>query len=242
MTKKGKLIVLEGGDGSGKGTQLKLLQKYFQGKDVSFFDFPQYEKSFFGKLIGRCLTGEMGDFVGLSPYLACLPFLLDQASAKEEIKAALEVGDVICDRYTTSSVAFQSAKSPKEKQQEVQRFIEQAAYEEMEIPAPDLVIYLDVPVEIAGELVMKKERRAYLNGTAGKDLHEKDTSFLEKVALVYRDLAEERENWKTLICLDENGELKKPETIHQEILDILEVLKSPHDLAERTEKQSDLSY
>src|SRR5688500_18149023 len=97
---RGKLIVLEGGDGSGKATQTKLLSEAMERKRrVSVFDFPRYASPY-GKFIKEALSGKHGDFVSLSPYFAALPYALDRAAASQEIKDALKRSHVICNRYT----------------------------------------------------------------------------------------------------------------------------------------------
>src|SRR4051812_18225473 len=113
-TDRGNLIVIEGTDGAGKATQSALLLKVLKKqRSVSFFDFPRYKQSNFGRLIRRSLSGEFGNFLELSPYLSSLPYMLDRARAKYLLLESLKEGDVICDRYTTSNLAHQTAKLPK---------------------------------------------------------------------------------------------------------------------------------
>ncbi len=218
---KNKLIVLEGGDGSGKATQGKLLLEYLKKNGtVSYFDFPQYGKTVFGDLTGRCLSGDFGDFVHMSPYLSSLPYMLDRACAKDAIISALEKGNVVCNRYTTSNIGFQAAKLEGKEREELIRFLEKGEYEELGLPKPDVVMYLDVPREVASALVLKKEKRDYLGEGGVKDQYEKDIPYQEKVAEVYRSLSEERENWHIVSC-SENGTIFSPETIREKIAEIL---------------------
>ena len=117
--KKNLLIVLEGGDGSGKATQSKLLLEYLKKSGrVSYFDFPQYGENVFGTLTGKCLSGDFGDFLHMSPYLSSLPYILDRACAKDKIISALRRGHVVCNRYTPSNIGFQSAKISDKKEAE----------------------------------------------------------------------------------------------------------------------------
>ncbi|MCX6739054.1 MAG: thymidylate kinase [Candidatus Parcubacteria bacterium] len=218
---KNKLIVLEGGDGSGKATQSKLLLSFLEKSGtVSYFDFPQYRKTVFGDLTGRCLAGDFGDFVHMSPYLSSLPYMLDRACAKEAIISALEKGNVVCNRYTTSNIGFQAGKLQGKEREDMINFLEKGEYEELGLPRPDVVIYLDVPRDVASALVLKKEKRDYLGEEGIKDQHEKDMPYQEKVAEVYRSLSEERENWHIVSC-SENGMILSPETIREKIAEVL---------------------
>lgn len=219
-----KFIVIEGGDGAGKGTQAKLLlERLNKETKVTFFDFPQYEKTLAGKLVGRYLKGEFGDPLSLSPYIASLPYALDRATAKDEINKALEEGIVICNRYTPSNIGHQASKLPEDKRDEFISWLEQLEYGELKIPKPTLVIYLYVPVEISSRLVEKKEARAYIGGEnmkGEKDGHEKDTEYQRKSIEVYTKMSKERNDWKLVNCV-EDGRLLSIEEIHEKIVGIV---------------------
>ena len=151
---------------------------------VAFFDFPQYEKTLAGKLVGRYLKGEFGDPLLLSPYIASLPYALDRIAARDELNKALEKGVVICNRYIPSNIGHQASKLPEDKRDEFISWLEQMEYGELKLPKPTLVIYLYVPVEISSHLVEKKEARAYIGGESAKgakDGHEKDMEYQQKV-------------------------------------------------------------
>ena len=219
-----KFIVIEGGDGAGKGTQAKLLvEKLSKETKVSFFDFPQYEKTLAGKLVGRYLKGEFGDPLLLSPYIASIPYALDRVAAREELSRALEEGAVICNRYTPSNIGHQASKLPEDKRNEFISWLEQLEYGELKIPKPTLVIYLYVPVEISSRLVEKKEARAYIGGESAKgakDGHEKDLKYQHKSIDVYTKIAKERNDWKFINCVEE-GRLLSIEEIHEKIMRIV---------------------
>jgi len=219
---KNKLIVIEGGDGSGKETQSKLLLKYLSKKGkVGYFDFPQYNKTVFGKLTGKCLAGDFGDFLHMSPYLSSLPYILDRATAKDDIISALKKGNVVCNRYTPSNIGFQAAKLEGKERTQFIKFLEQGEYEEIGLPRPDVVLYLDVSRDVASELVLKKKKRDYLGEKGEKDQHEKDLSYQEKVAEAYRSIAKIRKNWHIISCA-KNGNILPVEFIHEKIVSVVE--------------------
>ncbi|MCK9351470.1 MAG: hypothetical protein WCT49_04345 [Candidatus Paceibacterota bacterium] len=220
--KKNLLIVLEGGDGSGKATQSKLLLEYLKTKGkVSYFDFPQYGKTVFGTLTGRCLAGDFGDFLHMSPYLSSLPYILDRACAKDAIISALKKGHVVCNRYTPSNIGFQAAKLSGKERDDVIKFLEQGEYEEIGLPRPDVVLYLDVPRDVASALVFQKEQREYLGEKKAKDQHENDLTYQEKVSEVYRALAKKRKGWHVVSCA-KNGHILLPQTIHKKLISLVQ--------------------
>lgn len=221
MEKKGKFIVIEGGDGAGKETQAKLLVAVLLEKgSAAFFDFPQYEDTVFGKLIGKCLSGEFGDFLNMSPYLSSLPYALDRASAKDKMKQALLKGHVVCNRYVSSNIAYQSAKLPEHERDAFIQFLETGEYEEVGLPRPDAVVYLEVPEEISSELILQKIQRVYLAAEQAKDQHEKDMEYQGRVRAVYQKLATERSDWHIVECAV-NGLMASREAIHKKIINLL---------------------
>ncbi len=179
---KGRLIVFEGIDGAGKATQAKLLAKAIQkkGRVVSVLDFPRYSTPV-GKLIRQYLKGD----ALVSPHVIASLFAIDRGLAAPSIRAALKKGDVICNRYTPSSVAFQTATLSNEDQKMFTRFIENLEYREFKIPKPDLVILLDIPVSRAQMHIWKKD----------KDRNERNLVLQNKVANRYTELARQR-NWR----------------------------------------------
>lgn len=221
---KNEFIVIEGGDGAGKGTQAKLLvDKLSERGKVAFFDFPQYEKTLAGKLVGRYLKGEFGDPLLMSPYIASLPYALDRVAARDEINEALEEGIVICNRYIPSNIGHQASKLPLEKRDEFISWLEKMEYEELKLPKPTMVIYLYVPVDISSSLVEMKEARGYIGGKESKgvkDGHEKDKVYQQKVADVYSKIAKERSDWKLINCV-KNGEILNIKEIHQKVMDAI---------------------
>lgn len=218
-SRHGKLIVIDGGDGSGKTTQSELLMQYFKdhGTNAKGFDFPRYYSSFHGKFAGRFLAGEFGSDV--SPYLASLAYALDRASAKEEMDHFLSHGGVIVsNRYATSNMAHQGARLPENKREEFLEWIDELEYKVHKIPREDIVIYLHVPWEIGMELTKKKGERAYLGDR--KDILEADLHHRQESEAMYLSLAKKRKNWVLVECV-ENGVILSKEAIHQKVIDIL---------------------
>lgn len=221
--RKGKLIVIDGTDGSGKGTQTQLLLDYLEKKEVThkFIDFPRYYTSFHGKMVGRYLAGEFGSLDSASPYLSSLFYAMDRLTARDEIVDWLEEGNlVVANRYTTSSMAFQTARVEKAQQQEFINWLYAMEYKEHKLPKEDLVIFLYVPVEISQKLIEKKDARAYTKGRK-KDINEANVQYQKDVLNLYLELARKYKHWVVIECVDAQGELYPVETIHKKILSVL---------------------
>jgi len=208
----GKLIVIEGIDGSGKLTQLNLLLDYLAKNKIkhSSFDFPQYKKTFFGDFAGRFLKGEFGHFSRINPYLASFPYAADRWQVKEKLWQAIDQDQfVICNRYTPSSI-YQAVKVKPIERQKFLDWVETLEYEVFGIPRPNLVIFLYVPLTFAQTLIAKKT----------KDQYEKNFSYLKKVENMYLDTVKINKNWVKIDCI-ENNKIISPEIIHRRILDKL---------------------
>jgi len=218
---KGKLVVIEGTDGSGKATQLKLLIEFLKRNETNFetFDFPQYEKTFFGKFVGRFLNGEFGHFSRINPYLAMFPFAGDRWQVKEKLWKAINAGKlVLCNRYSPSDI-YQAVKVKPKEQSEFLSWTDQLEHEVFAIPRPDLVIVLYVPFIFAQKLIELKNKRSYLNGK-DKDQYEEDIKYLERVEKMYLLMIKKNKHWVKIDCV-KNGKILSPEVIHQKILGIL---------------------
>lgn len=220
--RRGKLVVIDGADGSGKATQTELLENFLKKKKipVKVMDFPRYYSSFHGRIVGRFLNGEFGKIDEVSPYLASLAYALDRAAAREGMENWLAGGGLIlANRYATSNMAHQTAKLPREKREEFLAWIEELEYKVHKIPREDLVIYLYVPFKIGFELTQKKKDRGYL--TNGKlDIAEQDLKHRKDSEEMYLWLSNNRKNWVKINCV-ENGKIRSKEEIHREILKIL---------------------
>src|SRR5436305_1652515 len=163
MRARGKLIAIEGIDGSGKRTQVELLASALRamGHSVCATGFPQYE-SWFGNMVGQFLNGELGPLETVDPHFTALLYAGDRFEAKPKIQAALNEGKVVLiDRYIGSNLAHQSARAPAEKRDAFRRWIEHLEYNIYDLPREDLILYLRVPPAEAQKLVTQKSQRTY---------------------------------------------------------------------------------
>lgn len=186
---KGLFVVIEGTDGSGKGTQFKKLSERLslEGYEVAEFDFPQYEleSSYF---VREYLNGKYGSADEVGPYKSSLFYALDRYEAATKIKQALKEGKiVIANRFTGSNMAHQGTKfSHAEERRGYFIWLDNLEFELLDIPRPDKSIVLRVPAETAQLLVDKKQKRSYTDKK--RDIHEADLSHLQRSVEVYDDL------------------------------------------------------
>ncbi len=221
------IIVIEGIDGVGKGTQSKRLVERFQkeGKNCKMLSFPVYD-SFFGKMIGQYLNGSYGELDQIHPQQASLLYALDRWETFKNINPKeLKNNALIIDRYVSSNMAHQGAKAPKEKRTELINWIEELEYNRFNLPQPNLVIVLDADTETTSQQVLKKDARSYTN--KAMDIHEQDENYLQKVRHMYQDLSEKHKNFTRIQCLGPKG-MRSIEDIHSEIWNLV----SAHPLFE----------
>ncbi len=215
--KQGKFIVIDGTDGSGKGTQTALLVKRLQnnGYEVEMADFPQYGEKSAG-LVEEYLNGNYGSALEVGPYRASIFFACDRFAAAPKIKKWINEGKiVIANRYVSSNMGHQSGKIKDAKNREkFLNWLEELEYDIFEIPRPDLNILLYMPPEIGQELVDKKESRDYIKGKK-RDIHEADIQHLKDAAQAYLDLAKNY-GWTTIDCAPE-GNLNSIEHISDQL-------------------------
>lgn len=220
--RQGKLIVIDGGNGSGKTTQAKLLINYLKEKKfmAKYFDFPQYYTSFHGKTVAKFLRGEFGHIDQVSPYLASLAFALDRASVKKEMDDFLARGGlIVSNRYVSSSLAHQGAKFANEKERkEFLTWLSELEYKVHKMPKEDMVIYLYVPWQMGIRLTAKKTDRKYLKGS--KDIEEKDLKNRVESEKMYLRFASQKKHWVKIDCI-EKGKILPPQVIHQKIITVL---------------------
>src|SRR5450432_3791682 len=163
MTTSGKLIAIEGIDGSGKRTQVELLKNALaaRGQQTYVTGFPQYD-SWFGKMVGQFLNGELGSLESVDPHFTALLYAGDRFEAKSSIEAALHEGKIVLiDRYIGSNLAHQTARVAPDKREDFRRWICHLEYEIYNLPREDRTIYLRVPPGEAQKLVNLKAERTY---------------------------------------------------------------------------------
>lgn len=214
MVRKGKLVVFEGADGSGKTLQSKLLLNFLKSEKIAngHISFPRYQDSLWGQMVRRFLDGEFGRLEDVDPYLASLAYAGDRMSAAHSIKKMLTEGMlVVCNRYIGSNIGHMAAKlnSQGEKLKYI-KWLEDLEYRENGIPVEDLVIFLNVPIEFSKKLM--KGRKL--------DIHESDIEYLKKVLDVYGSVARKKDYWVKVDCV-EKGKLLSPAKIHGKVLEIL---------------------
>jgi len=221
-----KLFVIEGVDGSGKSTQLKLLKEFIKtrGYDCELLHFPRTDAPYFGELIARFLRGEFGSLNEVDPYLIALLYAGDRKDAADEIRSWLEKKKVVLlDRYTYSNIAYQCAKIKDQKSQDrLMNWILSLEFTHFAIPKPDLNFFLDVPFSFTENKLSSNrsgEDRNYLNGT--KDIHEESMNFQKKVREIYLRVARSDERLIVVNCRDKEGRMQTPEEISRLILRII---------------------
>lgn len=199
------LVVIEGIDGSGKGTQSARLcdRLAARGLRTGLLSFPRYDATFFGQRIGDFLNGRFGQLNEVDPFLASLLYAGDRLESKTELMRQLSVCDVlILDRYVPSNIAHQAGKKTGEARRELVGWIEKIEYELFGLPRPDLVVLLDTPTEVSQEFIARKAQRTYT--TQAADMQESDTSYLSRVRTAYCELAAERQ-WAIVPVVNEQG-------------------------------------
>lgn len=218
------LIVIEGLDGAGKSTQIRLLAEYLNGKGIknSYLHFPRMDSPFFGEMIARFLRGELGDVNQVDPYVVALLYACDRMDASKMISNWLDDGEVvILDRYVYSNVGFQCAKIVDEAEQDkLRKWIVDLEFNYYKIPRPDLNLFLDVPFQFTVDRLTENRKgddRNYLQGK--EDIHEKDLSFQERVRQIYLKQDKIDANFQIVKCYNEDNSIKKPDEIYNLIID-----------------------
>ena len=213
---RGKFIVFEGTDSSGKKTQSNLLAEKLEkeGKKVEIIRFPTYQKSALGVFVSKYLKGDFGSKEEITPEIGSIFYALDRYQFKEELNKKLNSGvNIIADRYTASNI-FQAAKLDGDDRFKLWNWIKAM---EQRLPQPNVVIVLNVPVELSKKTYENREMKNEMEG--GEDIHEADLSYQEKVRKTYIEIAK-KENWLIIDCFEERGDkiqFRKIEEIHEEI-------------------------
>ena len=211
----GKLIVIEGTDGSGKSTQFKALTQRLRDENTEFktLVFPRYAEPS-SALIRMYLGGEFGTKpTDVNAYAASAFYAVDRyASYKQDWGQWYEDGGlIVSDRYTTSNAVHQASKESGEKQGEFLKWLYEFEYDKLGLPCPDLIIYLDVPTAFTEKLM--RGREAATNTHA--DIHEQDMSYLATCRETGRAAAKFY-GWTVIDCV-KDGTMRSIEDIHEEI-------------------------
>jgi dTMP kinase len=220
----GVFVAIEGGDGSGKATQSKLLTAYLKtlGKKVHAVAFPRHGE-FSAYFADQYLNGVYGGINDVHGDLASLPYAFDRFAASQEIRDALKERDgfVIADRYVASNLAHQGTKFTHKKDRLAfyDRMM-RTEYEVLGIPAPSLNIILLVPSDISQENIDKKEVRGYTDKK--RDIHEEDATHLDKTKANYDELAKlYPDQFRAINCMNKEGTMRSIDDIHKDIVRLI---------------------
>ncbi len=219
MNRSGKLVVIDGTDGSGKGTHAGMLIERLTRENhrVRLADFPQYGKvsAYF---VEKYLRGEYGTADEVGPYRASLFYALDRYDASFDMRTWLSEGEIIIsNRYVSSNMGHQAGKiADPVLREKCIAWLKELEYGMLELPKPDANILLYVPPEIGQQLVDQKAAREYTQGKK-RDIHEADITHLRQASASYLEVAA-REGWKVIDCMMHDGDaLRSKEEIHEEI-------------------------
>ena len=219
---KGKLIVFEGTDGSGKATQSRLLCEHLAREGIAFqnITFPRYGKPS-AAMVEEYLKGSFGKNPGdVNAYAASMFYAMDRyASFKEDWGRFYESGGlIVADRYTTSNAVHQASKLPEEERNAYLDWLFDTEYRLLGLPEPDLVVYLDMPTEITERMMRKRESETNTQA----DIHEQDTSYLRACRENARAVVQTC-GWTHLLCAD-GDRPRTPEEIHEEVYGLVRKL------------------
>ena len=219
-------IVLEGLDGAGKSTQIRMLRQLFaeRGVESAYVHFPRFDAPVYGELIARFLRGEFGGVNEVDPYLVALLFAGDRAAAGPQIRAWIAEGKaVILDRYVYSNVGFQCAKLPAgERRDRLAQWILDLEFGYNDLPRPDLSLFLDVPFAFTERKlteVREGDDRDYLQGS--RDIHEDALDLQRRVREVYLTAAAKDDALRVVDCSDPSGAMDSPENNNEKIRAVL---------------------
>lgn len=211
----GKLIVIEGTDGSGKSTQFRLLTDRLESEQVKFqkLVFPQYSEPS-SALIRMYLGGEFGKSPSdVNAYAASAFYSVDRYASYRKVwgKWYENGGLVVSDRYTTSNAVHQASKEPEDKREDFLNWLYDFEYDKLGLPRPDLVIYLDVPTDFTEKMLRHRETETHTHA----DIHEQDMQYLATCRRMGRAAAEHY-GWTVIRCV-RDGAMRSMEDIHEEI-------------------------
>lgn len=219
MGTKSKLVVLEGLDGSGKSTQFERLKEYLEGKGekIKAISFPDYEQPS-SALVKMYLNGEFSNNAeDINAYAASSFYAVDRYASYKKFweKDYKDGAFVLAARYVTSNCIYQMVKLDESEWDEYVKWLEEYEYGRLELPRPDMVIFLDMPIEVSQKLMSGR----YEGDESKKDIHESNIKFLQdcRKAALY---TAEKQGWKIIKC--SKGETPLPiDEISEKILEII---------------------
>lgn len=218
MTKRGKFIVIEGIDGAGKTKQVEFLYRRLKKIKLKILlaDFPRYNDSVWGDLVGNFLRGKFGKLEDVDPHLALLPYMIDEYTWSRDIgRPWVEKGGIILsNRYFTSNV-HQIARLKTTARKKFRDWLWKTGYEKLGILRPDLVIFLDLRPDIARRLLRTKAKRGYLKGKK-KDILEKDWNHQASAYNEYLRTVKENAYWVRVSCMVGN-EADSPRNVRNRV-------------------------
>ena len=216
------LIVLEGLDGAGKSTQVKLLKEYIQnkGEKLEYLHFPRFDAPVYGDLFAKFLRGDFGAIDQVHPQLVALLFAEDRRDAAKQIREWLDDGRcVLLDRYVYSNIAYQCSKiKDKERARELRDWIFELEYNIYKIPRPDVNLFLDVPISFVDKKLKENregEDREYLQGK--EDIHEANIQFQIDVRELYLEQTVLDNDFVRVECSGTEGQMLPPQEIYANI-------------------------
>lgn len=216
----GKLVVLDGGDGAGKATQVALLVKQLlaDGHKVETLDFPQYTQNTFGALIRECLDGKRGDFMATDARVASTLYAADRFESKPRLEQWLAEGKiVVLDRYVSSNMMHQGAKI--QNADELEAFLGWLDHMEhgvFGLPRPDVILYLEVPFNVRQNLKKVAVAAGKHGADVKLDVAEADHNHQEQVEVRAKTIVASKNNWKVVhCCAGEN--IRSREDIHADV-------------------------
>lgn len=221
----GKLIVIDGGDGAGKATQVSLLvaRLRLDGCAVETLDFPQYTQHTFGALIRECLDGKRGDFMSVDARIASVLFAADRFEAKPRLEQWRSEGKlVVLDRYVSANMMHQGAKIDEPAALELfLSWLDHVEHGIFGLPRPDIIIYLDVP-HLAREQMKHDAVASKKHGAeVGLDVAEQSRAHQEAVERRARDIVAARNNWHRINCVADDGTIRSRASIHDEVYNVV---------------------
>lgn len=223
---KGKLIVIDGSDGSGKATQAELLVKRLRKNKIPAegLDFPRYE-TFFGQLVARYLKNEFGR---LNPYLASVLYAVNRLEFKQKITSWLNTGKtVVLNRYVSANQIHQAANIPNRTERErFVKWISEMEYGVLGLPKPDMILFLHVDPIVAHRLVAQKTAKARKYAAGSKyDVLEADLDHQRNAIKQSLKLLDTNYEWRKIDCMDKTRLLTKDEVATKVWYELKKLLK-----------------